>query len=1165
MNIATLNLIQLATFFKLDVDGSCVRSKATVGQAVRSLATAAAFAFTLAGAATAQNSQGIKNIKGADMDLMNNHDPASQLDNFDLLPGYQVNLFASDPMFANPVHMHWDSKGRLWVACSWAYPQLKPGEVANDKIIILEDTDDDGVADKSTVFADGLYLPTGIELANGGCYVGQSPDVFFFKDTDGDDVADVKELALTGFGIEDSHHSISAWRRGPGGWIYFQEGIFLHAQVETQHGVLRNFNGGVYQYHPRSQELRMFCRGTGGNPWGHVFDRWGQSFMVNNPRIMYLSPATGNSGEAIRVPPLISTEKQCGGDLATGSHVGDDIRGQLLTGRFKSRTVVRYELIENGAGFSAKVLEPLISSRHPNFRPVDVKVGPDGAVYVADWYNSIINHAQHDFRDPRRDHDHGRIWRITHKDRPLVEKPKLVGITTEELVDQLKSPQAWNRHQARNELSERDPDQTLAAIEAWVETLSEDSPDRDHNLVEAMWACQNVDRCSEGILQRVLDAKDGHARSAGARMIRYWQDELSDPVGMIAKASADPFPRARMEAVLSAGYIPRAEAYVAALHSLDYPGDPVLDQALPQTKQALETYWRPAMEAGELKFAKPSHREYAERGLGIGLEAQLAKYLKNESPLEDETKEIQAQLLETGAETEVQMIVTALGNDGGLKSPGATIAMLESIQQIQNAKSSRALKRSFRGLRKLLSHQNQTIAVLAANNLGKWEVAGSDEVAALQDDSQSDAVRRALAVALATTSSSRYADTLAGLAAKGSLETRYAATAGLAHADLGRGVRAAAQLLTEDPQGVDPVPVVEIVLRQRKGGQLLSESLQDSKIHPAVLTHVSKFHRATGLLPDDLAEMFRPSTSSSLSAMLLAENLDTLTADVENHGDPARGELIYRRKTVACTSCHAIGSAGAVIGPNLVAVGAAAKTKYLVQSILEPNAAIAEHYGTRSFLLASGRIQTGIVTFRNEKEVVVRDSAQLGKEIRIDVDEIEAEMAAKSLMPAGLADQLQSRDEFLDLCKFISVLGRSGEYANDESPVIRKWRVIAVSKASGQEKVGLPDDDEAWLPAYSKVSGELPPEDFPAGEYVFARGFFNVLVAGNARIDLAEAEGLAVWVDGKQLDDPAAPIHIDRGRRTLTIGFNAKQRENGLRVELESADGKVKFQAEGGQ
>lgn len=1116
----------------------------------------------LAQTTSAQDATGIKtaNLQGADLELMNNHDPQSQLDNFDLLPGYQVNLFAADPMFANPIHMHWDSKGRLWVACSWAYPQLKPGEVANDKIIILEDSDDDGVADKSTVFADGLYLPTGIELANGGCFVAQSPDIFFLKDTDGDDVADVKELVLSGFGIEDSHHSISAWRRGPGGWLYFQEGIFLHAQVETQYGVVRNFNGGVYQFNPRTLELRMFCRGTGGNPWGHVFDDWGQSFMVNNPRIMHLSPATGNSGEAVRVPPLISTEKQCGGDLATGTHVADDIRGQLLTGRFKSRTVVRYEFIEDGAGFSANVLEPLISSRHPNFRPVDVKIGPDGAVYVADWYNSIINHAQHDFRDPRRDHEHGRIWRITHKERPLVEKPQLVGISIAAQIEHLSSPEAWTRHQARKELSEQDPDQVLAALEAWVESLDPETPNYDHHLVEAMWACQNVERVSESILKRVLSAQDGHARSAGARVIRYWHDQLSDPIGTIATASADSFPRTRMEAVLSAGYVPRAEAFVAALHSLDHPGDSVLDQALPQTMKALEPYWRPALDVGKLQFAKPAHRAYAEQGAGIGLESRLAEFLKASLPADKDIAIIQAQLLKDGTDTEVQMIVTALSKGGGLKSPAATIGMLEALQQMAKSDSPRSLKRSLGGLKKLVSHENESIAVLAAETLGLWRVAGRGEIAALQSDSHSVAVKQALAVSLARTIAPRYEETLAELAAAGDLSTRYAAVAGLAQANLTRGVQAAAGLLAVDPQGADPVPLVQTLLQHRQGAQLLSDALQETKLHPSVMASVSKFHRDTGLLSDGLAKLFRGSTTSaSLSIDLLAEDIDALAADVESLGDPARGEVIYRRANVACTRCHAVGSAGPVIGPNLVAVGAAAKTKYLVQSILDPNAAIAEHYETRTFLLASGKVQTGIVAFRNESEVVIHDSAQLGKEVRLAVDDIEDEIPAKSLMPAGLADQLASREEFLDLVRFVSVLGKPGEYKNDESPVIRKWRVISASDIGD-----LSDDDAGWLPAYSKVNGELPQDDFPAGETVLVRGFVNVLVAGTARLEINSIDGLTLWVDGKPVNDLAAPIMLDRGRRTFTFGIDLARRASGLRVELKAIDRQGRFQPEGG-
>ena len=1118
---------------------------------------------TLADSAFAQDAKGIRNIKGADLDLMNNHDPASQLENFDLLPGYQANLFASDPMFANPIHMHWDSRGRLWVACSWAYPQLKPGEVANDKIIILEDTNDDGVADKSTVFAEGLYLPTGIELANGGCYVAQSPDVFFLKDTDGDDVADVKELVLTGFGIEDSHHSISAWRRGPGGWIYFQEGIFLHAQVETQYGVVRNFNGGVYQFNPRTQQLRMFCRGTGGNPWGHVFDRWGQSFMVNNPRIMYLSPASGNSGEVVRVKPLISTEKQCGGDLATGSHVGDDIRGQLLTGRFKSRAVVRYEFIEDGAGYSANVLQPLISSKHPNFRPVDVKIGPDGAVYVADWYNSIINHAQHDFRDPRRDHNHGRIWRITHKDRPLAKKPKLMGATINELVDHLKSPETWARHQARKELSERDADEVLAALETWAGSLDTSDPDYDHHVVEAMWACQNVERVSEKILNQVLAAKDGHARSAGARMIRYWHDQLSDPVSMIAKLSADSFPRTRMEAALSAGFIPSAEAFVAALNVLDHPGDPVLDMALPQTMHALQDHWRPALAAGTLKFAKPTHRQYTERKTGIGLERRLAVFLSSESPTDQDIANIQAELRSVGTDHEALMIVTAL-SEGKLKSTAATAGMLDTLQRMDKrtdkGNATKSLRRRFRALAKLINHEDESIAVRAATTLGVWGSAGKAELAALQGDSHSAAVKRALAIALATTSSKDYQQPLAKLVASGDMATRYAAASGLVQANLKDGVQAAVKLLAEDPSGADPVAIVKMILQQRDGGQLLSDELKNGTIHPSVMESVSKFHRDSGLLSDSLADQFRPSSQSgSLTADLLAEDRTSLTADVEKLGDPARGELVYRRKALACTNCHAIGAAGPVIGPNLVAVGAAAKTKYLVESILQPNAAIAEHYETKTFLLDSGKVITGIVTFKNKKEVVVRDSADLGKEVRLSVDEIDAERPAKSLMPAGLADQLQNRGEFLDLVKFVSMLGKPGEYANDESPVIRKWRVIAATNSDAP-----PSDDAEWLPAHSKVNGVLPSSDFPTGDAAFARGFVNVLVPGIAKLELNSTDGLTLWVDGKKVGDIAAAIKLNKGRHTFTFGIKRAERPSGLRVEVKAADAVGKFQPEGG-
>ncbi|MDA7657388.1 dehydrogenase [Verrucomicrobia bacterium] len=1115
-------------------------------------------------ASAQQGVEGIKsaNLKGADVSLATHHDPASELANFELLPGYQVNLFASEPMFANPIHMMWDSRGRLWVACSWAYPQLKPGEKANDKIIILEDTDNDGKADKSIVFADGLYLPTGIELANGGCYVAQSPDVFFFKDTDGDDVADSKTTALTGFGIEDSHHSISAWRRGPGGWIYFQEGIFLHTQVETQHGVVRNFNGGVYQYNPRTQKLKMFVRGTGGNPWGHVFDRWGQSFMVNNPRIMYLSPGSGNSNQAARVGALISTEKQCGGDLVTGTHLPPEIQGQLLTGRFKSRTVVRYEFIENGAGFSANVLPPLISSKHPNFRPVDCKIGPDGAIYVADWYNSIINHAQHDFRDPRRDHEHGRIWRITHKERPLVQKPKLVGESIVDLLGHLKSPNAWTRHQTRKELSERDPDAVLKATEAWVETLKPTDAGHDGHLVEAMWACQNVERSSELILNRVINAKDGHARSAGARVLRYWHASLPDPVSMIATLAADPFPRTRMEAVLSAGFIPKTEAFTASLNVLDYKQDSFIGTALSQTVNALEPYWQPKLESGELVFSKPEHRDFAGRIGALRFDERLRDFLRNRMPKADEIAAIKALFIVEAKEAQVKTVYRSLTSRRSRLSRESRLALLEGLAEI-GRKGGRSLGGRIESLIPNLASQDEAIAAAVAANLGAWNAVDSGDslIEILNDHSRSDFLRAAASTALGELGETRFREALQELAETGDLRSRYIAVRGLAKADLLSAASATAGILGEDPGDFDPVGLVEVFLRRERGASLLEQELKEGVLHPLVVERVASFHRRTGQLPKSMASVFASGDSRSLSLALLREERVALTADVEERGDPVRGEMIFRRQSSSCAVCHGIGSVGPSIGPNLVAVGAAADTEYIVEAILQPNQSIAEHYENAMFMLHDGTVQTGVITHKSDKEVVIRDSTQAGNEIRIPTDSIRRTKILASLMPDGLVDQLKSRQEFLDLAKFVSRLGRTGPYANDESPVLRKWRVVS------EEKPGvIPDEDAFWMPAYSMVNGELPAADLDLGDIVYARGVVEVLAPGAVVFDLNNLKGLSLWIDGQKVEDLSTPFELTQGRKTLTFAIDRKQRGSaGLRVQFAQAPGSsAKFKPEGG-
>ena len=238
----------------------------------------------------------------------------------------------------------------------------------------------------------------------------------------------------------------------------------------------------------------------------------------------------------------------------------------------------------------------------------------------------------------------------------------------------------------------------------------------------------------------------------------------------------------------------------------------------------------------------------------------------------------------------------------------------------------------------------------------------------------------------------------------------------------------------------------------------------------------------------------------------------------------------------------------------------------MVESILEPNKSIAEHYENMMIATRDGMLRMGVISFKSETEVVFRDAAQAGKEVRIPAKSIAKMRPLPSLMPESLADQLQNRQEFLDLARFVSLLGRPGPYANDESPVIRKWRIVSGIGAPRQDMESPPSEDAPWLPAFSMVNGELPAGDLDMGNLVYARGFVNVQVPGKVKLKLNDARGLKLWLDGKEVSDLAAPIELVKSRRIITFGIDRTKRgKAGLRVELEAAaKSQVKFKPEGG-
>jgi glucose/arabinose dehydrogenase len=516
---------------------------------------------------------------------------------------FQVNLFADESMFpemANPVQMAFDTKGRLFVAVWPSYPHWKPKDEMNDKLIILEDTNNDGKADKIKTFADKLHNPTGFEFWNGGILIAQAPDLIFLKDTDGDDVADIRQRVLSGVDTADTHHSINSFVIDPGGSLYMQEGTFHHSQVESPWAAPeRTANGAVFRFEPRTFKFEAYTSYGFANPHGHVVDAWGQDFVTDGTGAQtYWGTGFSGSLDFPRKHPRMQQVYQqrtrpCSAtEILSSKHFPDEFQGNLLVENVIGVLgILRYKFQDAGSGFSAVEQEPLLLSDDPNFRPVDLEVAPDGSVYFVDWHNTIIGHMQHNLRDPNRDHSHGRVYRITHKNRALVQPEKIAGQPVEKLLDLLKSSDDRVRYRTRTELGSRDVKDVAASVPTWLANLSKTDPAYEHHVLEGLWLHQNLNVVNEKLLSEVLKSKDARARAAATRVLVLWHDRVKEPLTHLQKLVNDEHPRVRLEAVRGLAFFRGADAAKAqeiALESLAHPQDPYLEYVFNETNKTLE-------------------------------------------------------------------------------------------------------------------------------------------------------------------------------------------------------------------------------------------------------------------------------------------------------------------------------------------------------------------------------------------------------------------------------------------------------------------------------------------------------------------------------------------------------------------------------------------------
>lgn len=974
-------------------------------------------------------------------------------------PGFSVEVVAAEPDLVNPVAMAIDDRGRFWVTESFEYPRKEPGP-GRDRVKVLEDTDRDGRIDKVTVFAEGLNIPSGIAVGHGGVWVANSPDILFFEDKDGDLKADSKKVVVTGFGRTDTHELPNSLVWGPDGWLYGLNGVFNYCNVKHR-GKEIPFTCAMFRINPvadregewkGSHDFDLFAEGT-SNPWGIAWNGDGEAFLSACviDHLWHISESGYYHRQGGPYPPhtwklgsIVKHQHQmaayCGITWFDSDAYPEEYRENLYMGNIHGGCINVDALERRGSSYFATPRPDFLTANDVWHMPVAQQTGPDGCLYVLDWYDRY--HCYQDANaDPKGvDRGHGRLYRVRYQDTPRAPAFDLAKESDAQLIARLGSPNVYYRERAQRLLSERLIAGKTDGLVGKIQAVALDESQSHKARMHALWSLIGSQKPDESFLLALLTHVDPEFRAWGVRAIgngvvsilaNERVSNFEKINGMFFSLASDESPDVQRQVAITAKKIHGVlAAHVLAEVLARCGGDETIPHLVWQNLLPLlsdNSTFKALLGSSDIILLDKEHGETNLSDKKISdsaLDTILNRFATETPPGFVAMAPVLGEFLLSGSEPKLAAFTQLLDQTKKTDAVGELLANLgkrlrnreihtealapireqleSAIAPLLKGESGDALKFAAANLAATWGNADAaklvTATLMDAKAGETSRIAAAEAVAAVGDDKALESLKAVLADAQAPQNLRR-----AVLSSLGRLDSPAVATVALSSyeklpAPLQRD---AIELLTQRPAWS------RALVSAVEAGQIAVASVNPMQVHKMASSKSNaELKPAIEKLWGKVRAERNPQRDQVIARVLKLAG--------EKTGDWKNGKAVFTR---TCAACHKLHGEGNLIGPDLTVSGRGT-LEQLLSNVLDPNLVIGEAYQARIVNTKDGRAVMGLPVEDNEQRIVVRPPTGKDEVIaRADVKSVD--VLPISLMPESL-EMTMSEQELLDLINYLA-------------------------------------------------------------------------------------------------------------------------------------------------